>query len=407
LSCAWSLRKLGIASLVLESGSRPGGVIRSERIDGYLAEAGPNSFLPTPETFDILDDAGLTSQMVTADPRAPRYICVDQSLRKVPFGPLSATGLLRMMREPFVRRRDNPDETVKDFFLRRVGQEAHDRLVAPFVTGIYAGDTGQLSMAATFPRLAEMERNHGSIVIGMLRSRKKSSARRGHLSSFPQGMETLPQRMAKDLNIQFNVSDARVGREASAVVLTVPAYRAVEILEPQEPAISHLLGQVEYAPMVVAITSLPNDVLRRPLRGFGFLVPRSERLHLLGTIFSSTLFPNRAPQGRTLLTSYIGGAFEPEAMDWPEGRVWEVVCAELKKVLQTPVQPDPVAMFRHRRAIPQYKVGHGRWVEALRGELKKSPGLFVAGNFIDGVSVPACMESGRRTAQAVAEFLKR
>jgi oxygen-dependent protoporphyrinogen oxidase len=357
--------------------------------------------------FDFLDEVGLTSEMVTADARAPRYICIDQQLRRVPFGPLTATGLLRMMREPFVGRGNNPDETVKDFFVRRVGQEAHDRLAAPFVTGIYAGDTGQLSMRATFPKLAELERDYGSIMMGMLRSRKKKSARKGHLSSFRQGMETLPQRIAKDLDIQFNVSEARVGREAKAVVLTVPAHRAVEVLELQEPAISHLLGKVEYAPMVVAITSLPDDAFPQPLRGFGFLVPRTERLHLLGTIFSSTLFPNRAPQGRTLLTSYIGGAFEPEAMDWPDGRVWEVVCSELKKVLHTSVQPDPVAIFRHRRAIPQYKVGHGRWVEALKGEMKKSPGLFVAGNFIDGVSVPACIENGVKTAHAVSDFLKK
>lgn len=407
LSCAWWLHKLGFDTVVLESGPRVGGVIRTERVNDYLVEWGPNSFLPTPESFKLLDAAQLTSELLTADPRAPRYISVDRRLRKVPFGPMSASGLVRMLGEPFVRSRSFEDETVGDFFRRRVGQEAHDRLVAPFVTGVFAGDTQQLSVAAVFPRIVEMERNYGSLTMGMLRSRKKKQARSGHLSTFAAGMETLPKRLARDLNIQLNVANARVGREAQAVVIAVPAHRAREILEPQEPMLARLMESVDYSPIVIAATSLPNDVFERPLRGFGFLVPRSEGMHVLGTIFSSTLFPDRAPRGRTLLTSFIGGTFEPETLDWPDGRVWEVVCPELKQVLRTPIQPEPVVLVRHRRAIPQFKVGHPRWVAALRSELRKSPGLFIAGNFLDGVSVAACLENGERTANAVAEYLRR
>jgi len=140
-------------------------------------------------------------------------------------------------------------------------------------------------------------------------------------------------------------------------------------------------------------------------RGFGFLVARGERLNILGTVFNSSLFADRAPHNRLLLTTFLGGATKPEAFDWPDQRVWDVVCSELKLVLKSSIPPEPVALFRHRRAIPQYTIGHRARTEVLRNELKRCPGLFVAGNYLDGVSVPACLEQGDATAHAVAEFL--
>jgi oxygen-dependent protoporphyrinogen oxidase len=241
--------------------------------------------------------------------------------------------------------------------------------------------------------------------MGLLRSRKKKQEPRRRMSTFAAGMEVLPKRLAENLSIQFNVTNARVGRDARAVVLAVPAYHAREILSPQEPRLAELMEAVEYSPIVIAATSMPDDVFAKPLRGFGFLVPRDEGLHILGTIFSSTLFPGRAPHGRALFTTFIGGTFEPEALDWPDGRVWDVVCPELKRALKTPIQPDPLVLFRYRRAIPQFKVGHNRWLTELHSELKRCPGLFIAGNFLEGVSVPACLENGETTAKAVVEYL--
>jgi oxygen-dependent protoporphyrinogen oxidase len=158
--------------------------------------------------------------------------------------------------------------------------------------------------------------------------------------------------------------------------------------------------------MVIAATSVPEKSFKEPLRGFGFLVPRNEGLHLLGTLFSSSLFAGRAPEGRVLLTSFVGGSFEPGAVDWPDERVWDTVCPELQRVLETSTVPEPVALYRHRCAIPQYSIGHESWVEALADELKQSPGLFITANYVQGVSVPVCIEHGARTAQAVAEYLR-
>lgn len=408
LSCAWTLRKLGVDAVVLESSDRAGGMIRTARMDGYLIEWGPNSILPTAETMDFLDEVGLSSELAKADPRAPRYIYIDGRLRKAPFGAITAGGLLRMLAEPFIRSRSPSGESVADFFRRRVGSEAHDRLVAPVVTGIYAGDTQQLSAEASFPRLVELERKYGSITLGMLRSRSRTGKRkpRSRISTFPSGLERLPNRLAEDLNVEFGVAKSRLA-DAKAVVITVPAYRAVAALEGDAPALARLLESVRYAPMVVAASSVADDSFREPLRGFGFLVPRTERIHLLGTLFSSALFPGRAPRGRQLLTSFIGGTFQAGAVEWSDERLWDTVCGELKRVLQVSSSPEPVTIVRHPRALPQYVIGHERWVAAVREELKRTPGLFLAGNYLDGVSVPACIEQGRRTARAAAEYLRR
>ncbi|HLQ76267.1 MAG TPA: protoporphyrinogen oxidase [Terriglobia bacterium] len=410
LTCAYRLQKLGFDVLVLESSDRAGGVIRSEQIQGHLVEWGPGSLLPTEHTFGILEELGLLTDLIEASPKSPRYIVVNGQLKTVPFGPLSLGGILRAVAEPFVRSKSTDDESIESFFRRRFGREVHDRMVAPFVAGIYAGDTEKLSIAATFPRMLEVEREYGSLMTGMLRgkSKKTTSKRRpSRVSSFPQGLEVLPRRMAEGLTIRTNTSGIRIGRDVhpKATVVAAPAFRAAEIFAENNPEIASALSKIEYAPVVVAATSLPLEGLTEPHRGFGFLVAKGERLNMLGTVFNSSLFTDRAPHNRLLLTSFLGGATRPEAFDWPDQRVWDVVCTELKTVLKTTIPPEPIALFRHRRAIPQYAIGHRSRIEVLRNELKRCPGLFIAGNFLDGVSVPACMEQGDATAHAVAEFL--
>ena len=411
LTCAYRLQKLGVETLVLESGDRIGGVIRSERVNDHLLERGPSSLLPTAHTFELLSELGLDSELEEADPKSPRFIVVNGQLRAIPLGPLTFGGILRAMAEPAIRSKSQNDESVAGFFRRRFGTQVHDRMVAPFVTGIFAGNTEKLSVGAVFPRILEIEKEHGSVVWGMLRGKpknKKAKARRSTISSFPEGLETLPRRIAADLKVQTGCSGIRIGKDvqAKATVLAVPAFRAAEILGEMYPDLATALGAIDYAPIVVATTSISVRNLSRPLRGFGFLCPQSERLVILGTIFNSLLFPGRAPDDRLLFTSYLGGMLRPEVFDWPEERIWDSVCSELKRLLKTAVQPEPLAIFRHRRAIPQYNIGHRQRVERIASELSRIPGLFVTGNFLHGVSVPACMEHGDNTAGAVSEFLR-
>lgn len=411
LTCAYRLQKLGLETLVLESSDRIGGVIRTEKIDGHLVEWGPSSLLPTAHTFAFLEELGLDEELLEANPKSPRYIVINRRLRAIPIGPLSIGGILRGMAEPLIRSRSEGDESVASFFRRRFGAQIHDRLVAPFVTGIFAGDTEKLSVGAVFPRILDIEQRHRSVILGLVRSKPSGTAgkpRRSTISSFAQGLETLPRRIAEGLNIRTRCSGIRIGKDvqARATVLAVPAYCAAEILREAHPELAELLEAVEYAPIVVAAASLPLSNLKAPLQGFGFLVPRSERLVILGTIFSSLLFSDRAPDDRMLLTSFLGGVSRPEVFDWPDERIWEAIGPELKRLLNTSIQPEPLALFRHRRAIPQYNIGQRQRVEAIAARLARIPGMFVTGNFLHGVSVPACIEHGDKTAAAVSEFLR-
>lgn len=416
LTCAHRLQKLGIDALVLESSDRIGGVIQSENIDGHLVEWGPGSLLPTAHTFGLLEEIGLEKDLIEADPKSPRYIVVNGQLRAIPLGPLSFGGILRAFGEPFIRSKSTGDESVASFFRRRFGSQIHERLVAPFVTGIFAGNTEKLSVGAVFPRVLDIEQEHGSVIWGMLRGKPKpkgdndkpaAKSRKSTISSFPLGLEALPKRLSEGLSIQTGCSGIRIGKEvqAKATVLAVPAYQAAGILDDLYPDFAATLRSIEYAPVVVAATSLPISSLTVPLRGFGFLAPQAERMTILGTVFNSLLFLDRAPDDRILLTSFLGGALKPEVFDWPETRIWETVCPELKRVLKTSLQPEPLGLLRHRYAIPQYNIGQRQRVAEIAGELKRIPGLFVTGNFLHGVSVPACMEHGDNTAAAVAEFL--
>jgi oxygen-dependent protoporphyrinogen oxidase len=196
LSCAWELKKLGIDAVVLEAGSRAGGVIRTEKINGYQIEAGPNSFQAAAPALQLVDEAGLWDDLIPPAPNAPRFVYWKGKLRKFPFGPLTISGIARVLREPFVASESSVDESVRDFFVRRVGRQAHDRLVAPALTGIYAGDTANLSMAAVFPKILAMEREHGSLTrafLKSLRSRRKPGELprrkpKGSVFSFPEGV---------------------------------------------------------------------------------------------------------------------------------------------------------------------------------------------------------------------------
>ncbi|HEX4998383.1 MAG TPA: protoporphyrinogen oxidase [Terriglobia bacterium] len=415
LSCARALVRRGIETVVLEAGNRVGGVVQSERIDGFLVEHGPNTLLPTAHTFQMLEEIGLLDTLIAAPRKAARYVVIQGRLRKIPWGPLSIPGLLRALAEPFVRSKSPEDESVAAFFRRRLGREAHERLAAPFIGGIYAGNAEKLSVAAAFPRLVEIEREYGSIMAGMARggSRKKGEQnsarkRRSVISSFPDGMQTLPQRMAEGIRVELNSHSVRIGKTAAAAatVLATPAYAAAEVVASYDPDLSEILQAIEYAPIVIATTTLSPENAEAAPQGFGYLAPPTERLNTLGTLFSSSLFPGRAPAGRGLLTSYLGGALKPEAFDWPDTRVWEAVCPELKRLLRLPASPEPLRIFRHRRGIPQYLIGHLRWRRTLDTQLKRTPGLFLTGNYLDGVSLPATLEHGEKTAAAVAEFLK-
>jgi oxygen-dependent protoporphyrinogen oxidase len=438
LACAYQLQQAGIPVRVLEAGPRAGGLIATEKRDGCQFELGPQSFLTTEPLIVLIDALGLRDQLVQADPRAPRYILLKGRLVPAPMSPpsLLATPLFsagtkwRLLTE--ILRRSQPpgeDESIAAFVRRKFGNELLDRVVAPFVSGIYAGDPERLSLRAAFPKLHELEAKYGSVLRGAMKSRPAKGSSRPGLCSFREGMETLPRSMAARLGDSLLLETGAVGlrhgkangkpwfeveiaranhREilpASAVVIAVPTNTASAMLGGLSDQFAPLFLRIEYAPVAVVSAAYRRDQFKSPPQGFGFLVPRGEGLHVLGTVFSSSLFPGRVPEGMVSLTSFAGGATDASLCARSEAEITQTVCGEVARVLGITGEPVTTNLHRYARALPQYNLGHTQIVKSLEQLAGSMPGLFLAGNYLSGPSVGSCIEQAHHTAEAVRVYL--
>jgi len=439
LTAAFHLRQLGTPVLLLEQAERLGGVLRTIEKDGFLIEAGPQSFLSSDPLLELVRSLGLESKLLLADPRATRYILLRGVLHPVRPGPpgllttplLSSRTKLRLLSEPF--RRSQPpasDESVAAFVRRRFGQEALENLVAPFVSGVYAGDPEKLSLRSAFPALYEWEKRYGSIIRGLLKSGRPKQKQPATLCSFTGGVEMLARALRDQLRdrIQTNTAVETIRRSKSngspqfeiharinektatitsdVVVMATPADAAAKILSGASPQLQKLLNRIEYAAVMVLGQGYRREQVRRQLDGFGFLVPRKEGLRLLGTVWSSSLFPGRAPEGMVLLATFAGGTMDSRLLELGDEEVARTVEQELGQVLGIGGDPVTRVLWRHRRALPQYNLGHAEVVAALEEEAARLPGLFFTGNYFEGPSVPACIERATRTAHAAHQYLR-
>ncbi len=447
LACAYRLQQLGVDVTVFESNSAAGGMIESVEHNGLLFEAGPQSFQGTPVLLDLIRELGLEAQLQKADPRAPRYVLLHGRLRKIPMSPqaLLASTLLnpisrwKIVSEPFKKSQPPTDEeSVAAFVRRKFGHEILEYLVAPFVSGVYAGDPEKLSLKAAFPTLDEWERQYGSVLRGAMKSRplKEQRTAAPPLCSFTHGVAALPRAMAAKIGsaVQYEARAVSVdfagaarsadsgagtscelrivrnGQErssaAGAVVIATPAYAAAHLLETFSPHLAQTLSGIAYAPVAVVACTYYRQQVSDPLEGFGFLVPRGEKVRTLGTVWNSSLFPGRAHQGSVTITSFIGGATDPEIMDLHEEKVAAIVTEENARILGITGPPVEVAVWKYLRALPQYNLGHGHIVETIRDAERASPGLFFAGNYLEGPAVGKCVENGFQTAEAVTKYLQ-
>ena len=304
-----------------------------------------------------------------------------------------------------------------------------NRLVAPFVSGVYAGDAERLSLRASFPKIYEFEAQFGSVLRGAMKSRPAKGTPRAGLCSFRDGMETFPRaiaaRLGSSLLLETSVAALRHGKAngkpwfevditrhnhsetlpASAVVIATPTNIASQILLGLSDKFAPLFSRIEYAPVAVVSACYRREQMQRPPTGFGFLVPRSEGLRVLGTVFNSTLFAGRAPDGMVCFTSFAGGATDPKLCELSDEEITETICAEVARVLGIKGKPVATNLHRHTRAIPQYNLGHSQIVKSLGALTAAMPGLFLAGNYLSGPSIGACVEQAFRTAEAVRVYL--
>jgi oxygen-dependent protoporphyrinogen oxidase len=424
LAAALELRARGADVALLEAGDAPGGVMRSERAQGFLFERGPNAFQVKPAALGFLRRHGLEGALVPAAPEARlRSLLREGRLVPVPAGPgaalasplLSPRGKLRVLAEPFVRRGDPTGETVAGFVSRRLGGEALERLVAPFLVGVYAGDETRLGAEAVFPPLVAFERERGSIVRGALAAAFDRARPRGLRGSWStaEGLGGLARSLAAGLGerLVLRTRVAALARDgagfrleleqgvlrARSLVLALPAYGAAELVRPLAAELADALASIEYAPLVSMPVAVDPGAAREPIRGFGFLVPRSEGLELLGALFMSRAFPGRAPAGRELVHCMIGGARWPDAVDAPDDVLLARATRGLECALGLQEAPAPIAITRWPRAVPQPGPDHPRLVARLRELASRTGPLQLAGSYLSGVSVADTLASGAGT----------
>ncbi len=444
LCAAYMLKKRGVNVTVLEKDSEPGGTMKTLHNGGWLIEAGPNSALETTPLFQqLFDELEITNRRLYASEEASnRYIVRKGKLHALPMSPSaflksrlwSWNGKIRLLKEPFVGRAKR-EETVAEFVRRRLGNEFLDYAINPFVAGVYAGNPEQLSVQTAFPKLYALEEKYGGLMKGMVLGRKDRKQRaekakdRARLFSFTGGLEVFPKAIAERLGNSVKLDSAvdriipvRAGRfpvytvsykhdniqfttEANAVVLATPAYGAAAIVRPIDPAMAATLESIYYPPVVEVFLGFRQEDIKRPLDGFGFLVPEVERRKTLGTIWSSALFPNRAPAGTTALTTFVGGARQPELTTSSDEQIMDIVLSELRSIMEIDGSPVYSKIIRWERAIPQYNLGYYKILKAIEQFEQNFQGTFVCSNYRGGIAVGDCVMSADKLTERVLQYL--
>jgi oxygen-dependent protoporphyrinogen oxidase len=448
LATAWLLReKARVAGkaleiTLLEKEPRPGGKIRSIKEDGYTCEWGPNGFLDSkPQTLDLCRAIGVESNLHRSNDNArKRFIFSGGELHQLPDGGpaflksglITWPGKLRLAMEPTPFIASAPtgvDETLADFGRRRLGKEALDKLIAPMVSGIFAGDPETMSLVSCFPRIAELERDYGGLIRAMIMLAKKkkqdqaagkvvSSAAGpgGILTSFREGIQYLSDAlvaslgeivkpgaavasMAKAGTVPFRLTCSDGAEyDADIAIVASPAFAAAEMLAGLDGGIAGVLKQIPYASMTVICFGYARKQIKHSLDGFGYLIPKKEGLNTLGTLWDSSMFENRAPEGKVLLRSMMGGACFPEYVKLGDDEVVKRVREDLALTMGIDATPEFIRIFRHPQAIPQYTVGHGDRLHKLEEALKAHPGLFLTGNSYRGIGLNDCVAAAERAA---------
>jgi len=437
LACAHRLQQLGRSVVLLESSAQPGGLLATVQQDGFLFETGPQSFQGTETMLALARELGIESELCKADPKAPRYVLRHGKLMEVPTTPqallssslLGVKSRIRVASEAFKRSKPpSQEESIADFVRRKFGHEILEYLVTPFVSGVYAGDPEKLSLSAAFPTLEEWEREYGSVLRGAMKSRPADGSRRGPppLCSFRRGINTLTQAMAEKLGAQALMNARATAIEGAAgglyrvrvegadateiaargVVVATSSYVAARLIEPIAAGLAKTLYGVAYAPVTVVTHGYYDKQFGEVPKGFGVLIPRSEKLRTLGIVWNSSLFAGRAHEGQANITSFLGGATDTAVMEKTDAEMSAIVVSEAAKILGISGSPISTGIWRHPKALPQYNLGHHHVVASIRKAEHATPGLFFAGNYLEGPAIGKCVEQGFQTADSAHRSLQ-
>lgn len=438
LALSWRLHKAGMRVTVLESSDRVGGVIRSERVDGFLCEWGPNSMLVKSKTAEaFVDEIGLTPSIVEANPAADkRYLVKRGRPVALPMSAMQAIGTplyslgakFRLLAEPFIRVSGLEDESVASYVSRRMGHEFLDYGIDPLVSGIWAGDPDRLSIRHAFPKVWNLEASYGSMIGGAIklsRENKKNGVERykSRLIAFRDGIEMLPRTLATDAaeivtsaritGISRNDDGWQVGWDVDgetqqvacdALVISTPAFNVPSL--PWDQSLADSIGklpEVYHPPVTTLVMGYPRERVGHPLDGFGMLIPHAEKRRSLGAIFSTTCFPGRAPDGHVSLMVFLGGATMPDCASEDLGESVGLATAELSDLLGLEGDPVFAKQAYWPLAIPQYNVGYGDFLSQLTGVETNNPGLYFCANYRGGPGLSDVLDSTLAMSQRIVD----
>jgi len=455
LSAAYALQKLGreaggdLRLTVLEASGRWGGKIQTDRIHGFVIEAGPDTFVSTkPWGVALCRELGLEDRVQGADmARRKVFVLSGGRLVELPdglammvparLGPMVRTPLLSPLAKARLAldwvlppRRGDGDETVASLISRRLGRQTYERLIEPLMSGIYAGDGDRLSLQSTFPYLREWERRYGSLARGALRSAGRGpqhdpcEPRRSIFLTPTGGLDEIVAALVSRLeqaDLRLATAVHRIERapggyrlttesgavlEAETIVLATPAFATADMLSGLDPSLAGLLRQIEYVSTATVSLAFRESELPRPLDGHGYVIPRVEGRQALACTWTSTKFPHRAPAGHALLRVFIGRAGQMDDPDLEEESLVEIARRELAETLQIRAAPLLVRVARWPRSMPQYNLGHPERLRAIGERLDSLPGLRLAGAAYTGVGIPDCIHSGEQAADEVFRAFK-
>jgi oxygen-dependent protoporphyrinogen oxidase len=429
--------------MLFERSPHLGGVLRTEKVDGCVIEAGPDSFLTEkPWATELCKKLGIGGDLVGSNDAARKtYILVKGRLIEMPDGlmflvptkaiataasPLFSPGMkLRMAREWFhPPHRASGDETVAAFVERHYGLEMVDRLADPLLSGVYGGDASQLSVRAVLPRFAEMEAKHGSLGRAMLAARKKarSGAKPPLFTSLKGGMQQLVDALLAALPAEalhtnspviavtpedngWMVSAGLQSDHFDAVIVAVPTAAAAELLHMASPELAGELRGIPYSSSVTVALGYDRKVREALPPGFGFLVPRSEGKRMLAATFVHNKFPGRAPADRALLRCFLGGSRDEQVLELFDEEILRLTREELRQVLGLQAEPLFARVYRWKHSMAQYNVGHLERLERIENLRRGLTGLALAGNGYRGIGVPDCVRSGQQAASELLQSL--
>jgi oxygen-dependent protoporphyrinogen oxidase len=442
LCAAYHLKKRGFEITLLEKSDSVGGNIKTERTaDGFLIEHGPNSTLVAEHLFELLAELDLTAEIAYANSSAKkRYILKNNELQTLPMKIVSLIGSrsfsakakLRLLKEPFISTKAANDESISEFFARRLGREIVDYAVDPFISGIFAGNPDKLSIKSAFPKLFEMEKNYGSLLRGAIFSPKEKKSKipktASRTVSFKNGMQALTDKLAVKLDesIRLNVeafeikkaengkyklatSDENINAASfDSIVVSAPSSVAARLVKNLDVQLSERLAGIYHPPVAVVFTAFKKENIKFDLDGFGFLIPKLERRKILGSLWNSVIFENRAPAGFHLLTTFIGGARNAGLVETSgdEDELIKIALEELNSILGLSGAPVLAKVKKWEKAIPQYDIGYEKIIESIEDFKRRNAGIFFCSNFYRGISVSDCIKNAAQTAVEIKDFLK-